>query len=142
MRIAIILVLMFSITMSACSSSPYIASNETAFTPREAIMLAADAAPGGLKGLFEMKVEGTGRDGGHIYLNSEADYRDQRSLNIAVHPQAAKKFLEAHDSIPPDVFLAGKLISPLFQVKRNAQESQLFVAVKKRKCITTRHKCM
>ncbi len=118
MRIVIILVLMFSITMSACSYSPPIASIETAFTPREAIMLAADAAPEGLEGLFEMKVEGTGRDGGYIYLNSEADYRDQRSLNIAVHPQAAKEFLEVHDGIPPDVFLAGKLIRVSGEAKR------------------------
>ena len=118
MRIAIILVLVFSIAMSACSSSPHVASNETAFTPRDAIMLAADAAPGGLKGHFEMKVEGTGRDGGNIYLNSEADYRDQRSLNISVHPQAAKSFLEAHDGIPPDVVLAGKLIRVSGEAKR------------------------
>lgn len=72
-------------------------------------MLAADAAPESIVGVFEMKVEGTGRDGGNIYLNSEADYRDQRSLNVAVHPQAARSFVEVHGN-PPDIFLDGKLI--------------------------------
>lgn len=43
MRITIIPVLLFSIAISACSSSPHIRSVETVIAPRDAIMLAADA---------------------------------------------------------------------------------------------------
>ncbi|MCF6225745.1 MAG: hypothetical protein L3J22_05500 [Xanthomonadales bacterium] len=80
-------------------------------------MLAADAAPESVAGVFEMKVVGTGRDKGKIYLNSEADYRDQRSLNIVVRPQAVKSFMETHGS-PLDTFLKGKRIRVSGEAKR------------------------
>lgn len=52
--------------------------------PEKAVIAAAKVGPEGVGGIFEMVVRGTGHQGGHFYLNSESDYRDQRNLTIAM----------------------------------------------------------
>jgi hypothetical protein len=56
--------------------------------PSEAINKAADAAPAGVVAVFDMPVRRADFDRGTLYLNSETDYRDQRSLTISVPPRA------------------------------------------------------
>ncbi len=85
-------------------------SNDTqSITPTQAILLAANAAPQGVKGTFLLEVRATGRMDGNIYLNSELDYRDQRDLTIAIHPEAARQFLQEHGQDVDDA-LKGKHI--------------------------------
>ena len=53
-----------------------------AITPAEAIRRAAEAAPRGVEGRFTFTVKATGRaEGNRLFLNSEADYRDQRNIH-------------------------------------------------------------
>lgn len=59
-------------------------------TPVQAIMAAAEN-PGGLSGVFRLQVKGAGWQQGTFYLNSEADYRDQRCLTIALSPSVARE---------------------------------------------------
>ena len=54
-------------------------------SPAQAVMNAAEM-PEGVGGVFEMVVRATGRQGGRLFLNSEADYRDPRNLTIVVAP--------------------------------------------------------
>jgi hypothetical protein len=82
-----------------CSSSPDKPGNGS-ITPTQAILSAADSAPAGVRGTFEMEVRRVGRQDGNIYLDSELDYRDQRNLVIAVHPIAANRL---HDSFGQDI---------------------------------------
>ena len=50
-------------------------------------MKAADAAPAGVAGDFGFHIEAVGTDRSTwLFLNSEADYRDQRNLTLAVAP--------------------------------------------------------
>jgi len=72
--------------------------------PREAIVAAADAAPRGVPGVFAMQVTATGRIGGRVFLNSEADYRDQRNLTIAIEPRAAERLAALHGAAPESYF--------------------------------------
>lgn len=58
-------------------------------SPAQAVINAAEM-PAGIGGVFEMVVRATGRDGGLLYLNSEADYRDPRNLSIVVAPADEK----------------------------------------------------
>ena len=51
------------------------------------------------------------------FLNSEEDYRDQRSLNVGVHPRVTARFM-AINGMPPDLFLKGKLIRVTGRAKR------------------------
>lgn len=83
------------------------------FSPMEAVMLAADTAPEWLPGVFGLEVQGSGhgrgRDAGHVYLNSQADYRDPRCLTLRFTPEAAAAFQREH-GLAPDVALAGKTL--------------------------------
>jgi hypothetical protein len=82
---------------------------ERVFTPREAVLGAADTAPRPLPGYFVMFVRRTGREGDRVYLNSEADYRDQRNLTISIDPGAVRE-LTGRYGTPPDQYLRGRLI--------------------------------
>jgi hypothetical protein len=77
--------------------------------PRDAILLAADAAPKAVPGTFAMLVRATGRARGQVYLNSELDYRDQRNLTINIDPAAAEG-LENRLGQAPDRFFKGKWV--------------------------------
>ena len=69
-------------------------------SPQQAVFLAATAAPAGVEGIYAMKVEATGTQGNHIYLNSELDYRDQRNLTVAISPSAAEQLAERFGEHP------------------------------------------
>lgn len=90
-------------------SMPVLAARERVYSSREAIAAAAEAEGHGVPGLFHMQVRNTGRDRGRLFLNSELDYRDQRSLNIAVSPQAAVA-LARRFANHPDSFFRGRTI--------------------------------
>ncbi len=62
-------------------------------TPAQAILGAAEN-PAGLSGIFKLTVLGTGWQGRSYFLNSQADYRDQRCLTIAFPPPAVKKLAD------------------------------------------------
>nr|WP_235889000.1 hypothetical protein [Glacieibacterium frigidum] len=72
-----------ALLVAGCATTP-----RQALTPMQAVFAAANAAPHATSGVFEFKVRATGRDGDRLYLNSEADYRDQRNLSIAILPDA------------------------------------------------------
>ena len=65
---------------------------EGATTPADAIRLAAERAPNGAApGCFELVVRAVEKADRATFLNSEADYRDQRSLNVRLpDPLAAR----------------------------------------------------
>jgi len=58
--------------------------------PPEAIMRAADAGPArlGVRAVFAMPVRRAEKVGKRFFLNSEADYRDQRNLSVAIESGA------------------------------------------------------
>jgi hypothetical protein len=72
-------------------ASSLAAQEATIITPVEAVVRAAEAATNSqrvVRGVFEMTVRGTGQQDSLSYLNSEPDYRDQRSLTAAILPGA------------------------------------------------------
>ena len=95
--------------LTACAGTGPTAEDARWLQPAQAIQLAADAAPRGVRGTFVLQVRGTGTDDGRVYLNSETDYRDQRNLTIAITPAAAGA-LTARLGAPPAAALAGQRI--------------------------------
>lgn len=93
-----------ALLVASCATTP-----RHALTPVQAVFAAATAAPGATGGVFEFTVRATGRDGDCLYLNSEADYRDQRNLSIAVLP-AVQQGLEQRFG-PLATGLVGRTIS-------------------------------
>ncbi|MFN3451120.1 MAG: hypothetical protein ACK4ZE_03105 [Sphingorhabdus sp.] len=78
--------LCIAVSSVAMLSAPLAASDPTLrLSPAQAVMNAAEM-PDGVGGVFEMVVRATGRQGGRLFLNSEADYRDPRNLTIVVTP--------------------------------------------------------
>jgi len=73
--------------LAACQSSvpPPLTVGMTA---SQAVMAAADAAPNGVTSTFALVVRRAEMVGPRLFLNSQADYRDQRNLSIAVQPGA------------------------------------------------------
>ena len=52
---------------------------------------------------------GRGREAGYVFLNSESDYRDPRSVTVRFTPEAATAYRARHGT-DPDTALAGKTI--------------------------------
>jgi hypothetical protein len=99
-----------ALSLTACvTAAPPAANTSGTMSPRDAIVAAADAAPRGVSGIFELAVQATDRDRGRVFLNSETDYRDQRNLTVVISPAAAKA-LEQHYGRPPEHFFKGRAI--------------------------------
>jgi hypothetical protein len=65
-------------------------------TPGEAVLSAANAgAVGkGIRAVFKMPVKRAEKVGPRFFLNSEADYRDQRNLSVAIDKRAYRALRE------------------------------------------------
>jgi len=97
---------------SGCATAPQSAmtsSTKAWITPSQAILLAANAAPRGVRGTFAMRVQATGTQNGRSFLNSELDYRDQRNLTVALSQRAVQGLRERLGA-DPLVALQGKNI--------------------------------
>lgn len=70
-------------------------------SPAAAIQAAAAAEGRGVPGIYAIDVVATGRDRGRVYLNSELDYRDPRTLTLVVRPAAAQALAQRFGA-PPD----------------------------------------
>jgi len=76
-RLCCSLVLVASLVLSGCAGS---------LAPREVVLLAADAEGEPVLVTVEMMVAAVGMDNGWLYINAEADYRDQRNISLDVPP--------------------------------------------------------
>lgn len=82
-----------------------------------AVLAAAEAGDEQVPGIFEFVVAGTGSDEhGSVFLNSEEDYRDQRSLTVRLPKRVAEAWRELHREDPQA--LKGRRITVLGHVTR------------------------
>lgn len=107
-----ILVVTFALALLGGCASSHPPLQETGpadsvIAPRQAVFMAADAAPEPVEGIFAMEVQATGVRSGQTYLNSERDYRDQRNLTIAITPRATQQLAQRLDADPREA-LKGK----------------------------------
>jgi hypothetical protein len=86
----VVAVLASAFLLVSCQSGP-VAPNFASvpgMRAPQAVIAAADAAPRGVPGNFALVVRRAEMVGARLFLNSEADYRDQRNLSIAIQPHA------------------------------------------------------
>ena len=83
----------------------------------EIIRAAAEAAPEGVDGVFTLKIVAAGKQRESVYLNTQEDYRDQRSVTIAVHPRVIPQVIAKYGSSPQEYFI-GKTIKVNGRAKR------------------------
>ncbi len=108
------LLLVAALIVSGCTSNQ---KKMASISPLKAIELSNQTAPEAVKGVFELTVKAC--DGKHRmeFLNSEFDMKDQRSLVIALRPQAVKEIFELHGISPREYFM-GKRIRVVGEAKR------------------------
>ena len=88
-----------SVSPSPLASSPNIQSFQSEIEysdTMEIIRSAAEAAPRKVEGEYILKIKAIGKQGPFIFLNTELDYRDQRAVTIALHPQVISLFEEKY----------------------------------------------
>ncbi len=111
MKIRLSFLCLIGLILAACASAPRggpAGTSEASWiTPHQAVLLAADAAPAGADGTFSLTVRGTGSQRGQLFLNSELDYRDQRTLTVAISPVAAQQLSQRYGQ-DPLVYLKGR----------------------------------
>jgi hypothetical protein len=96
-------------TAAACASPDTRPERGGTIIPAQAVLAAAEAAPAGIRGVFLVRVQATGREGERVYLNSELDYRDQRNMTVNIEPIAARPLARLHGA-PADIFFRGRVI--------------------------------
>jgi metallo-beta-lactamase class B len=77
--------------------------------PKQAVMLAADAYPSSVPGIFSLRVKATGSENLTYFLNSEIDYRDQRNLTIALSPAVASQIQEQFGKSIKAIFISKQI---------------------------------
>lgn len=106
--------------LAGCSATQSENSTSTTFTysdTMDIIRSAAESAPHAVEGEYILNIKATGSQGAFVYLNTELDYRDQRSVTVAIHPRAVRAFIDKYGSAPQDYFL-DKSIAVSGQAKR------------------------
>jgi len=103
--------------LSGCASTTDTQDISKYISPMQAIEKAAEAAPKGIKGFFELHVKATGRPHEVVFLNSELDYRDPRNISIAIHPKVIEPFKKKYGAVP-DNYLKNKKIIVYGEARR------------------------
>ena len=112
-----VFIFLLALALIACSPTPIKDSTIKTISPAQAIMAAAEIAPQGISGVFEMRILGTGRQGSFIYLNSETDYRDQRCLTLAISPIVVRDFVHKYGE-EPDIYFKNKTVQVSGEARR------------------------
>ena len=73
-------------------------------------MKAADAAPRGVYGVFELDVSRAEKVGPNFFLNSERDYRDQRNLSVAIGPKVQSELRQRYGEDLRTALLGRKML--------------------------------
>lgn len=105
---------------SVTSNQPATGHAVTASDTMEIIRHAAASAPAGVTGEYVLNIKAAGKQGPVVYLNTELDYRDQRNVTVALHPNIIP-LLKAQYGVTPEEFFIGKTI----RVKGDAQRVRI-----------------
>lgn len=94
-----------SVTTTETTSGEFVSTSDT----MEIIRKAAASAPEGVRGEYVLSIKAAGKQGNVVYLNTELDYRDQRNVTVALHPNIIPQ-LEAKYSVSAEALFIGKTI--------------------------------
>ena len=93
------------LVLSACTTTPEIASKSASTDVMRLIEQAAENAQKGVKGTFQFSIKASGIERKVVYLNTELDYRDRRSITVALHPKTIAALTKKYGSSPESFFI-------------------------------------
>ena len=99
------LILLSILLLSACSTTPEVTSNSVSTDVMRLIEQTEVNAPEGVKGTFQFLIKASGVERKVVYLNTELDYRDRRSITVALHPKTIAAFTKKYGSSPEAYFI-------------------------------------
>jgi hypothetical protein len=114
MKVLILLSILF---LSACSSTPDKVSNSKLTDIIQLIEKAKRRFPEGVIGTFQIIIKATGSARGAIFLNSDLDYRDPKSIAVVLIPSIIESFTKKYGS-SPDTYFINKTIEVKGKVER------------------------
>ena len=115
-----IVLITFILCLTGCSSIPLAKQHikkPIYSDTMEIIRSAAEAAPESVDGEYILHIKTADSQGDFVYLNTELDYRDQRSVTVSIHPSVIPQF-EAKYGRHLQQFFLNKSISVTGQAKR------------------------
>jgi hypothetical protein len=98
-------ILLSVLVLSACTTTPEVTSNVVSTDVMRLIEQTEINAPRGVKGTFTLSIKASGIERKIVYLNTELDYRDRRSITVALHPNTITAFTNKYGSSPDDYFV-------------------------------------
>ncbi|MBQ4809763.1 hypothetical protein A7985_04515 [Pseudoalteromonas luteoviolacea] len=101
-----------TLLLGACSSTVY-KSEQT----MELIAASEANAPHGVSGTFEFEIKGSGKVDGEVFLNTEENFRDRRSISIALSPKVVMAFIRK-EGLSPKIYFLDKKIQVTGEAKR------------------------
>ena len=93
------------LVLSACTASPRATLNPASTDVMRLIEQTAENAPKGVKGTFQFTIKASALLHSAVYLNTELDYRDRRSITIELHPKIISEFAEKYGTSPKGYLL-------------------------------------
>ena len=111
------LLLLSILVLSACTTTPEITSKAASTDVMRLIEQTAVNAPKSVKGTFQFSIKASGIERKVVYLNTELDYRDRRSITVALHPKTIAAFTEKYGS-SPEVYFINKNIEVTGEAKQ------------------------
>lgn len=81
------------------------------------IVLTESNAPNAVEGSFKFKIKASGVKRGEVFLNTELDYRDRRSITVTIAPGVASALLEKYGATP-ETFFVNKTVAVTGEAKR------------------------
>ncbi|NMP01483.1 hypothetical protein HHE94_01920 [Pseudoalteromonas arctica] len=112
------LALLSVLTLSACSSVPHkIEMSQSTAANMNLIALTEQSAPKGVAGTYQFHIKAAGAQGSWLYLNTETDYRDRRSITVSIQPNVVAE-LQSKYGQPADTFFIDKTIEVTGEAKR------------------------
>ena len=93
------------LVLSACTTTPELTSKSASTDVMRLIEKTAVNAPKGVKGTFHFSIKASGIERKVVYLNTELDYRDRRSITVALHPETIEAFTKKYGASPEKYFI-------------------------------------
>lgn len=111
------LVILLALVLSACSSTPEIASKSEATNIIQLIEKAKRRFPEKVRGTFQIPIKATASLHGGVYLNSNLDYREPTNITLTLAPSTIEAFSNTYHS-SPEVYFKNKTVEVTGQVER------------------------